>query len=79
MAPLEAPPEEAALQQAFSALIKSLPAQRPRPSASKFVKKTEGLQEVSLPPSLPRKAALALVEKGLIGQFIGLWPSPKIV
>jgi len=28
---------------------------------------------------LPRRAALALAEKGLIGQFTGLWPSPKIV
>lgn len=79
MAPPEAPPEEAALQQEFSALIKSLPAQRARPSVSKFVKKIEGLQEVSLPPSLPRKAALALVEKGLIRKFTGLWPSPKTV
>jgi len=72
MAPPEAPPKEAALQQAFSALIKSLPAQCARPFVSKFVKKTEGLQEVSLPPSLPRKAALTLAEKGLIGQFTGL-------
>jgi len=35
------------------------------------------LQEVNLPPILPRTAALSLVEKGLIGQFTGLWPSPK--
>lgn len=79
MAPPEAPPEEAAQQQAFSARINSLPPQRARPSISKFVKKIEGLQEVSLPPTLPRMAALALAEKGLIGQFKGLWPSPKTV
>lgn len=79
MAPLKAPPEEAAQHQAFLALINSLPPQRAHPWISKFVKKIEGLQEVALPPTLPRMVALALAEKGLIGQFTGLWPSPKIV
>lgn len=66
-------------QTAFSALVKSLPLQHPRPSLSKFVKKLDGLQEVVLPPSLPRMAALSIAERGLIGKFTGLWPSPKTV
>ena len=64
---------------AFSALIKSLVPQRTHPAMSKFVKKLDGLQEVNLPPTLPRMVALSLAERGLIGQFTGLWPSPKTV
>lgn len=63
----------------FSALVKSLQPQRTRPTLSKFVKQLDGLQEVVLPPLIPRMAALSLAEQGLIGQFIGLWPSPKTV
>jgi len=79
MDPPDPPGGDPALQQAFSNLIKSLPQQRPRPTASKFVKKLDVLQEVLLPPTIPRMAALSLAEKGLIGQFTGLWPSPKTV
>lgn len=43
------------------------------------MKKLDVLQEVHLPPTIPRKAAISLAEKGLIGQFTGLWPSPKTV
>ena len=64
---------------AFSALVKSLQPQRTHPALSKFVKKLDGLQEVDLPPTLPRMAALSLAEWGLICQFTGLWPSPKTV
>jgi hypothetical protein len=83
MASPESSPEETdilqAQQQAFSALVSSLPPQRNRPAVTKFVKKLDGLQEVALPPTAPRLAALALAERGLIGQFTGLWPSPKTV
>eukprot|EP00253_Pinus_taeda_P028296 PITA_28296 len=64
---------------AFSDLVKSLPPLHPRPAISKFVKKLHILQEFHLPPTLPRMAALSLAEKGLIGQFTGLWPSPRTV
>jgi len=43
------------------------------------VKKLDGLQEVHLPPVLPSMDALSLAEKGLIGQFTGLWYSPRTV
>jgi len=72
--PLGGDPE---LQRAFSNLVKSLPPQRPRPTTTNFVKKLDVLQEVHLPPTIPRMAAISLAEKGLIGQFTGLWPSPK--
>ena len=72
MAPLEDPLEGVDTKQAFSNLVNSLPAQRPHPTVSKFVKKLDSLQEVLLPPSLPRLAALSLAKRGLIGQFTGL-------
>ena len=34
---------------------------------------------VSFPTEEPCKAALNLAERGLISQFIGLWPLPKVV
>ena len=79
MAPPVDSTEGADAQSAFSTLVKSLLTQCPRPSLSKFVKKLDSLQEVVLPPTLPRMAALSLAEWGLIGKFTGLWPSPKTV
>jgi hypothetical protein len=35
------------------------------------------MPQVNLPPAATWHKALALVDRGLIGQFIGLWPSPK--
>jgi len=79
MTPPDAISEVAAAQQCFSDLVKSLPPQRPRPTISKFVKKLDVLQEVILSQVLPRMATLSLAEKGLIGQFTGLWPSLKTI
>lgn len=45
--------------------------------ALKFVKKLENISKVSLPPEGPIKVALSLAKRALVGQFTGLWPSPK--
>jgi len=45
----------------------------------KFVKKLETIPTVALPTEEPCRSALNLVERELIGQFTGLWPSPKVV
>jgi len=79
MDPPDPPGGDPDMQKDFSNLVKSLPPQRSRPTATKFVKKLDVLQEVQLPPTIPRMAAISLAEKGLIGQFTGLWPSPRIV
>lgn len=50
-----------------------------RPSVTKFIKILEYILGISLPPTLPRKATLSLAERGLVGQFTGLWPSSKMV
>jgi len=43
----------------------------------KFIKKLEEIPEIALPEEKPMKIALALAQKGLVGQFMGLWPSTK--
>ena len=65
------------LEKKFSSLIPKNATSKIRPSASKFIKKLDEIPEVSLPPSLPRKAAISLAERGLVGQFTGFWPSPR--
>lgn len=37
----------------------------------------ENIPEISLPPETPIQVALSLAERALVGQFTGLWPSPK--
>ena len=43
----------------------------------KFIKKLDEIPEIVLPAEQPIKIALALAERGLVGQFMGLWPSAK--
>ena len=43
----------------------------------KFVKRLEDVPEVALPPEETIRVALSLADRALIGQFTGLWPSPK--
>jgi hypothetical protein len=44
---------------------------------SSFVKKLDAIPEIDLPPELPMKVALSLSEHGLVGQFMGIWPSTR--
>ena len=46
--------------------------------AQKFVKKVD-IPSIELPAEKNCRLALNLVERGLIGQFTGLWPSPKAI
>ena len=43
----------------------------------KFIKKLEEIPEIALPEEKPMEIALALAKRGLVGQFMGLWPSAK--
>jgi hypothetical protein len=61
---------------AFCSLINSLPKKK-KAESSKFVKRVKEMSEVSLPPDVPIQVALSLTERALVGQFTGLWPSPK--
>jgi hypothetical protein len=42
-----------------------------------FVKKLDVIPEIDLSPKLPMKVALSLFENGMVGQFMGLWPSTR--
>ena len=70
---LSSPPDASA---AFFSLIASLPKKK-KSDASKFVKKLDDVPEVILPPEGPIQVALSLADRALVGQFTGLWPSPK--
>jgi hypothetical protein len=43
------------------------------------VKKMDAIPTVDLPVDEPCRAALNIVERGLIGHFTGLWPSPRAI
>ena len=64
---------------AFRAMIANAPKRPPSQSQQKFVKKLDSIPTVALPEGDTCKSALNLAERGLIGQFTGLWPSPKSV
>jgi len=63
--------------EAFQRLVSSSGKKTVPIAIPKFIKKLETVPEIELPADKPMKAALALAERGLVGQFMGLWPSPK--
>lgn len=80
MAESDPPPQDPEdFEKQFASLISENAAGKIRPYASKFIKKLDEIPEVSLPPSLLRKAAISLAERSLVGQFTGLWPSLRSV
>jgi hypothetical protein len=60
----------------FSSLLASLPKKK-KFEATKFIKKLDDVPEVNLPPEGPIQVTLSLADRALVGQFTGLWPSPK--
>jgi len=48
-------------------------------SQNKFVKKIETIPIVTLLAKEPYRAAMNIAKGGLIGQFTGLWPSPRAI
>lgn len=64
---------------AFRALVVATDKQPISLSQQNFVKKLDNIPTVSLPVEGACRTTLNLVGRGLIGQFTGLWPSPKAV
>ena len=64
--------------EAFKHLISSCGKRKDSHLSQSFVKKTD-IPSVDLPAERPCRTTLNLAEHGLIGQFTGLWPSPKVV
>ena len=71
--PTPLPPE----LDAFKRLVATCGKRKGGPS-QRFVKKVD-IPSVGLPADWICRTALTLVEHGLIGQFTGLWPSPKAI
>jgi len=63
----------------FKALVRSAGSKSKPALPSKFIKKMEEIPSLELSPEEPCNVALFLAENGLIGKFMGLWPSPKTV
>ena len=64
-------------EEAFQRLIVLLGKKTTAPAVPKFVKKLDKIPEIALPEDQPIKIALALSERGSVGQFMGLSPSTK--
>ena len=62
--------------EAFNKLLAGLPKKK-NFEAAKFVTKLDDIPKISLPSETLIQVALYLSERALIGQFTGLWPSPK--
>lgn len=73
---MESPSPPLSKAEAFFNLLNSLPKKKST-EAAKFVKCMDDIPEISLPPEKPIQVALSLAERALVGQFTGLWPSPK--
>jgi hypothetical protein len=62
---------------AFSKLLIAMERSFPPLAPPSFVKRLESIPEIDLPPENPMRVAVSLSEHGLVGQFMGLWPSVK--
>ena len=72
-----APPPPSSEEDAFRKLISSGGKRKVPSTVPKFIKKLDEIPEITLQETQSIKIALALSERGLVGQFMGLWPSTK--
>lgn len=65
--------------EAFKKLVNTCGKRPATEQQQKFVKRLTNIPTIALPSEDPCRSALNLAERGLIGQFTGLWPSPKTI
>ena len=70
-------PTSISANEAFMKLIGQVRRKPNLLSIPKSVKKLDEVPKIALLEEQPIKIALAVAERGLIGQFMGLWPSAK--
>ena len=71
------PPDPDSFEERFQSIVASQPIVQPAAaSSSRFVKRVD-VPEVKLSSTASKRKAVTLSEKGLIGLFTGLWPSPR--
>lgn len=66
------------VEDAFNRMLASLPKKKTTEPPG-FVKKLDDIPEISLPSEKPIQVALTPTDRALVGQFTGLWPSPKAI
>jgi hypothetical protein len=71
------PPPPPSPSTSFRKLVAACSKKTTSAAPPSFVKKLDAIPEIDLPPELPMKVALSLSERGLVGQFMGLWPSTR--
>jgi hypothetical protein len=64
---------------AFRKLVATCNKRPASDSHQKFVKKLDSIPSIDLPAKETCRSTMNLAERGIIGQFMGLWPSPKAV
>jgi hypothetical protein len=71
------PPPPPSPTASFNKLITACRKKSIQEESSSFVRRMDNVPEINLPPEQPMKVALSLSERGLVGQFMGLWPSTR--
>ena len=71
------PPLSPSDEAAFARLVSASGKKADSAPPPKFVKKLDAIPVIALPPEKTIHLAVSLAERALIGQFTGLWPSPK--
>ena len=64
---------------AFRKLVAASKKKKLSLNQQKFVKKLDNIPSVDLPAEHPCLTAMNIADWGIIGQFTGLWPSPKAI
>jgi hypothetical protein len=72
-----APPPPSAEEAAFARLVNVQGKKKDFVPPPKFVKKLDAIPEIALPSEKPIHMAVSLADRALIGQFTGLWPTPR--
>jgi hypothetical protein len=71
------PPPPPSPTSSFRKLVAACSKKLPPSEPPSFVRKLNDVPEIDLPPDQPMKVALSLSDRGLVGQFMGLWPSAR--
>jgi hypothetical protein len=65
-------------QPRFLSQASGRPRQEAPPAAPpSFVKRLDSIPKIDLPPDHPMRVVVSLSDRGLVGQFMGLWPSTR--
>jgi hypothetical protein len=72
-----APPPPSAEEAAFARLVNAHGKKKVSEPSPKFVKKLDAFPEIALPSKKPIQLVISLVDRALIEQFTGLWPTPR--